>query len=190
MRAKADALGLRTAAKPDSQDTCFLPSAGGRTTFLGDRIPLRAGRVVDTRGETVGSVEAIELVSVGQRRGLGLGGGDVRYALAVDADAGVVTVGSLEELMVAETSVEQMTWVHGPAAYNARVFVQSSAHGASAGAVLARRRRASGTSRIVGLLRARAWCCMPTTTTPSLVVGSPGERGRCGRAARTAPADA
>ena len=47
----------------------------------------------------------------------------------VDPDAGTVTVGSLDDLMVAETPVEAMTWVHGPAAYNARVFVQTSAHG-------------------------------------------------------------
>ncbi len=137
VRAKADAMGLRTASKPDSQDTCFLPQDGGRTTFLGDRIPLRPARVLDTSGATVGSVDAIELVSVGQRRGLGAVSpdGTPRYALAVDPDAGTVTVGSLDELMVRELAVEKMTWVHGPAAYNARVFVQASAHGASDAAV-------------------------------------------------------
>lgn len=137
VRAKADALGLRTASKPDSQDTCFLPSTGGRTTFLGDRIPLRPGRVVDTSGETVGSVDAIELVSVGQRRGLGANSknGAPLYALSVDTSEGVVTVGSLEDLLVNEIRVDAMTWVHGPAAFNARVFVQTSAHGETSPAV-------------------------------------------------------
>jgi tRNA-specific 2-thiouridylase len=139
VRAKADALGLRTASKPDSQDTCFLPVNGGRTTFLGDRIPLRPGRVVDAAGATLGAVDAIELVSVGQRRGLGIGAtsetGEPRYALAVDTEAGTVTVGSLDDLLDAETRVAEMTWVHGPAAFNARVFVQSSAHGDSVPAV-------------------------------------------------------
>ncbi|MDP1793093.1 MAG: tRNA 2-thiouridine(34) synthase MnmA [Acidimicrobiales bacterium] len=134
VRAKAEALGLRTASKPDSQDTCFLPSTGGRTTFLGDRIPLRRGRVVDTTGADLGEVDAIELVSVGQRRGLGVGGsvnGEPRYAIDVNPAEGVVTVGSLDDLLVDESPVDAMTWVHGPAAEKARVFVQTSAHGTS-----------------------------------------------------------
>src|SRR5579875_1130514 len=40
VRAVAARLGLRTAAKPDSQDVCFISRAGGRTAFLGSRIPL------------------------------------------------------------------------------------------------------------------------------------------------------
>ena len=71
VRQRADALGLRTAAKPDSQDVCFITSAGGRREFLGDRMPLHPGRVVDTEGRDVGAVDAVELVTIGQRRGLG-----------------------------------------------------------------------------------------------------------------------
>ncbi len=133
VRARADALGLRTATKPDSQDTCFLPQNGGRTTFLGARIPLRAARVVDSSGRELGTVDAAELVSVGQRRGLGLGAtsesGDARYALAVDPGAGVVTVGTINELMVSAQGVDSMTWVHEPVGGGAVVRVQTSAHG-------------------------------------------------------------
>ena len=50
VRQRAAALGLRTAAKPDSQDVCFISRSGGRQAFLGQRIPLRAGRVVDAAG--------------------------------------------------------------------------------------------------------------------------------------------
>ncbi|MEO7397528.1 MAG: argininosuccinate synthase domain-containing protein, partial [Ilumatobacteraceae bacterium] len=46
VRAHAARLGLRTATKPDSQDVCFITSTGGRTSFLGHRIPFREGRVV------------------------------------------------------------------------------------------------------------------------------------------------
>ncbi|MEO7428055.1 MAG: asparagine synthase-related protein, partial [Acidimicrobiales bacterium] len=59
VRAVAARLGLATADKPDSQDVCFITSTGGRTTFLGDRIPLRPGRVIDIAGVEVGSVEAV-----------------------------------------------------------------------------------------------------------------------------------
>ena len=40
VRRRAAAMGLRTAAKPDSQDVCFISRAGGRQVFLGERIPL------------------------------------------------------------------------------------------------------------------------------------------------------
>ena len=70
VRAEAEALGLRTARKPDSQDVCFITSGRGRRGFLGGRIALRPGRVVDEAGCDVASVDAVELVTVGQRRGL------------------------------------------------------------------------------------------------------------------------
>lgn len=132
VRAKAAELGLRTAAKADSQDTCFLPSTGGRETFLGDRIPLRPGRVVDTAGNAVGVVEAVELVTVGQRRGLGTATGDIRYAIDVDTEAGVVTVGTRDELMVARQSLGSMTWTGEVVAAGDAVLVQTSAHGKTA----------------------------------------------------------
>jgi tRNA-specific 2-thiouridylase len=67
----AAGLGLRTAAKPDSQDVCFISRSGGRREFLGSRIPLRPARVVDGSGALLGEVPAVELVTLGQRRGLG-----------------------------------------------------------------------------------------------------------------------
>ena len=44
------------AEKPDSQDVCFITSARGREQFLGDRIEVRPGRVVDTSGDEIGQV--------------------------------------------------------------------------------------------------------------------------------------
>ncbi|MEY2425877.1 MAG: tRNA-uridine 2-sulfurtransferase [Actinomycetota bacterium] len=133
VRARADELGLRTAAKPDSQDTCFLPTLGGRETFLGARIPLRPGRVVDTAGRPVGEIDAVELVTVGQRRGLGVGGttdhGAARYAVDVDTAGGVVTVGTLDDLERLEQGITALTWVHGGVVAGAEVLVQTSAHG-------------------------------------------------------------
>ena len=94
VRHQAQARGLVTAAKPDSQDVCFITAAAGRRKFLSSRIPLRSGRVVDTAGLEVGAVESLELVTVGQRRGLGaLGGGSPRFVLDVDPDSATVTVG-------------------------------------------------------------------------------------------------
>jgi len=99
VRAHATRLGLRTAAKPDSQDVCFITATGGRRSFLGDRIGLHPGRLVDLGGHEVGHVDAVELVTVGQRRGLGVSGaGRPHYAVAVDVAARTVTVGARDAL--------------------------------------------------------------------------------------------
>src|SRR5579862_7949995 len=63
VRQRARSLGLRTAAKPDSQETCFIESSGGRERFLASRIPLHPGRVVAADGSTAGAVPAVELVT-------------------------------------------------------------------------------------------------------------------------------
>jgi tRNA-specific 2-thiouridylase len=131
VRAQASALGLRTADKPESQDVCFITASAGRKAFLEPRIPLRAGTVVDRDGATLGHLDAVELVTVGQRRGLGVtGGGDKRYALAVDTESATVTAGSLEDLMTDRVSLGQVSWVGAPLEAPADVEVQCSAHGA------------------------------------------------------------
>jgi tRNA-specific 2-thiouridylase len=134
VRVMAAALGLRTAAKPDSQDVCFITSGGGRETFLGSRIAFTPGVVVDTGGRTVGRVDAVELVTVGQRRGLTGGGGERRYVVAVDAATATVTVGAGAELLEHELSVRDLLWAAAPIA--GRVLVQCSAHGPARPAVV------------------------------------------------------
>ena len=130
VRARARASGLRTAEKPDSQDVCFiLATDGGRTAFLGDRIPLHPGRVVDTAGNAIGTVDAVELVTVGQRRGLTDGGGERRFALSVDTRTATVVAGTEDELSTDRLSITAETWTGAPVAPGTEVFVQLSAHG-------------------------------------------------------------
>jgi tRNA-specific 2-thiouridylase len=128
VRAHAVRLGLRTAAKPDSQDVCFITSTGGRAAFLGERIGLRPGRVVDEAGAVVGSVDAVELVTVGQRRGLGPLAGERsrRYVVGIDGDT--VRVATAPPMTTA-LALTQMSWTDAPVASGTRVKVQCSAHG-------------------------------------------------------------
>ncbi|HVE93315.1 MAG TPA: tRNA 2-thiouridine(34) synthase MnmA [Acidimicrobiales bacterium] len=127
--------GLRTAAKADSQDTCFLPVNGGRAKFLGDRTTLTPGRLVDTAGHPAGEIAAVELVTVGQRRGLGSGHDEAVYAVDVDVATATVTIGTLAELHRAEQAVGSWTWVHDPVEVGSQVEVQTSAHGAPTPAI-------------------------------------------------------
>ncbi len=129
VRRRAEDAGLRTAHKPDSQDVCFITHTGGREQFLGNRIGFRSARVVDMEGVDVGSVAAVELVTIGQRRGIGLpGGGPKRYVVDVDVDAGRVTVGGDEHLHLKTMRVGAMTWAAGEV--EGELLVQCSAHGA------------------------------------------------------------
>jgi tRNA-specific 2-thiouridylase len=125
VRDRAAALGLRTAAKPDSQDVCFI-TKGGREAFLSTRLAFTPGRVVDTGGAEIGHVSAVQLVTIGQRKGLGLAGGaEPRYVLGVEGDT--VTVGSHDELLTGEVVLTGVSWVDQ--AVDGAVLVQCSAHG-------------------------------------------------------------
>jgi tRNA-specific 2-thiouridylase len=131
VRAKATDLGLRTAAKPDSQDVCFITASAGRRAFLGERISLRPGRVVDSAGATVGAVDAVEMVTIGQRKGLGLSGGAApRYVVDVDTEAATVRVGDADDLTSDVVPLDSWRWVDEPT--SALVDVQTSAHGSTA----------------------------------------------------------
>jgi len=136
VRARAAALGLRTAAKPDSQDVCFVTTGGGRASFLGPRIELHPGRVVDTGGATIGRVDAVELVTVGQRRGLGTGGGAPRYVLSVDPSTATVVAGGRDELLTDRVELADVVWTGRPV--EGPVQAQCSAHGRPVDATVGR----------------------------------------------------
>ena len=128
VRAEAARLGLRTAAKPDSQDVCFITVSQGRQGFIAKRIELHPAPVVTTSGEQVGAVDAVELVTIGQRKGLGLpGGGPARYAVEVDVRGRRVVVGDDHDLQRETTEVGSLTWA--TSAVEGFVLVQVSAHG-------------------------------------------------------------
>ena len=95
VRAIAAELGLVNAAKPDSQDICFVP----RGPLHQHRQPLRPdaarpGEIVDRRGTVLGRHDGIIHFTVGQRKGLGLSGNDEPlFVLKLDAANARVVVG-------------------------------------------------------------------------------------------------
>jgi tRNA-specific 2-thiouridylase len=136
VRRHAARLGLRTAGKPDSQDVCFIGSAEGRAGFLSDRLDLHPAEVIDGDGAPAGSVEAVELVTIGQRRGMGHGSdGQRRYVVAVDVPARRVKVGSAADVLTTTLDLRRgtLTWVDRPLSDGDRAVAQVSAHGRPAG---------------------------------------------------------
>jgi tRNA-specific 2-thiouridylase len=100
VRERAAAAGLAAADKPDSQDLCFLAGTD-RERFLARHggLHARTGEVVDREGRVLGRHRGHHAYTVGQRRGLGIGGGPgPLYVLATEPRANRVVVGRREEL--------------------------------------------------------------------------------------------
>ena len=103
IREEAARRGLATADKPDSHDICFIPS-GDTRAFLGARIGVRPGAVVDAEGSVLAHHDGVHGFTIGQRKGLGIAGpgpdGNPRYVTGIDAETGTVRVGTVEDLEV------------------------------------------------------------------------------------------
>lgn len=103
-RSHANRLGLLNAGKPDSQDICFVPN--GDYASVVKKIAPEAGRrgeIVHLDGRVLGTHDGIIHYTIGQRKGLGIGGGytennDPLYVVAIDAALARVTVGPKEAL--------------------------------------------------------------------------------------------
>lgn len=138
VRAHAARLGLRTAEKPESMDVCFV-RRDDRVRFVADRAGSRPGALVDTGGRVVGRHDGIERFTVGQRRGLGVAVGEPRYVVDIDAATATVTIGAAPELLCTRVVMRESVWVDGEPPVDARVLVQTRAHGTPAEARLRRR---------------------------------------------------
>lgn len=108
--------GLGVEAKPDSDGICFVGPVGIRT-FLLDALERRAGEVVEWEtGRVLGTHDGAFLFTVGQRRGLDLGGGPARYVVSTDAEKNVVYVTAdpgCPGLWTRELALSDVRWIAG-----------------------------------------------------------------------------
>ena len=114
-RRHAARLGLEVAGKPDSQDICFVPD-GDYARVVRRLRPeaARPGDIVDMEGRVLGRHEGTISFTVGQRRGLGIGGvAEPLYVVAVDPAAARVTVGPRAALARKEIRVSGFNWLGG-----------------------------------------------------------------------------
>ncbi|HEY7105855.1 MAG TPA: tRNA 2-thiouridine(34) synthase MnmA [Acidimicrobiia bacterium] len=113
VRAHAARLGLRTAAKPESMDVCFITKSA-RRDFVAARAAMQPGAVVDAAGETVGRHEGVGAFTIGQRRGLGVAAGDRRYVVDIDASRATVVIGPRAALLRDDVLLRDVTFVGSP----------------------------------------------------------------------------
>jgi tRNA-specific 2-thiouridylase len=124
VRQIAARIGLAVAEKPDSQEVCFAPS-GRHTEVVGQRRAeaLVPGHIVDGNGNVLGVHGGLARYTVGQRKGLGIGGGEPLYVLALDALANRIVVGPRSGLLVTRLSARDVVW-HGRPQEDVRAAVR------------------------------------------------------------------
>jgi tRNA-uridine 2-sulfurtransferase len=103
---------LPVAAKPDSQDICFVPS-GGYAAVVERLRPGAAepGEIVDMQGHVRGQHKGIIHYTIGQRRGLGLATGDALYVVRLDPARRQVVVGPREALLAHAIELRDLNWI-------------------------------------------------------------------------------
>jgi tRNA-specific 2-thiouridylase len=116
VRAACAERGLGIENKPDSDGICFIGPVGLRT-FLLQTLDRRPGDIVEWEtGAVLGRHEGAFLYTVGQRRGLNIGGGPARYVVRTDTQANVVYVSADQEcpaLKTRELTLEDERWIAG-----------------------------------------------------------------------------
>ncbi|MGD9912433.1 MAG: tRNA 2-thiouridine(34) synthase MnmA [Rhizobiaceae bacterium] len=112
VRRMAEQMGLAVAAKPDSQDICFVPQ--GRYSDLIARLKPTAanpGEIVHIDGRVLGRHEGVLHYTIGQRRGLGIASGEPLYVIHIDAARARVVVGPREALATRRLHLRSVNWL-------------------------------------------------------------------------------
>ena len=163
-RTLAERFGLAVADKPDSQDICFVPE-GGYARIVEKLRPEAAepGEIVDLEGRVMGRHEGIIGYTIGQRKGLGIGGRkdstDPLYVVRLEPEARRVVVGPRAALACGTVRLGEVNWLGGrsipseglgvqvklrstmaavpatlyPAGHGAKAVLNDPAHGVSPG---------------------------------------------------------
>jgi tRNA-specific 2-thiouridylase len=117
VRELARELGLPVAAKPDSQEICFVPN-GDYAAFIDAYFRERGiapktthGEIRDTAGRVLGEHAGVHHFTVGQRRGLRVAAGEPLYVIATEPASQRVIVGRNEDLLRAKLTARDMNWI-------------------------------------------------------------------------------
>ncbi len=112
VREMADELNLPVAAKPESQEICFIPD-DDYPGFLKNYIPQAAepGMILDKPGNILGRHQGVMSYTIGQRQGLGIAAKEPLYVTAIEPDRNAVVVGTKEEVYGNELIASSVNWI-------------------------------------------------------------------------------
>ena len=111
-RALARRFSLPVAAKPDSQDICFVP--GGDYRAVVEKLRPEAaepGEIVDERSRVLGAHPGVIHFTVGQRKGLGVAGAEPLYVLRLEPEKRRVVVGPRAALGQSRVAIGGINWL-------------------------------------------------------------------------------
>jgi tRNA-specific 2-thiouridylase len=111
VRELAREAGLRTSAKPDSQEVCFIPSNDYRQLLAQRGVALHPGDLVDVYGNRLGTHPGTEHFTIGQRRGLGVATGVPLFVVELHPDQGVVVLGTQEDCKAVSLVARDLNWI-------------------------------------------------------------------------------
>jgi len=112
IRRIAGRLGLGVAAKPDSQEICFVPDGDHARWVRRHRGQVdTSGEIVTTDGTVVGRHEGLERFTIGQRKGLGVAFGERRFVVRLERDTRRVVVGTKDELARTDLTAAGANWL-------------------------------------------------------------------------------
>ena len=133
VREIAERLGLPSAEKPDSQGICFIGEAGIRD-FLRMYVDLQPGEIVDAEtGKVLGYHDGAIFFTIGQRKGLHVGGGKPHFVVSKDMERNIVYVTDSPEVLrtdARELHLERCSWIAGEAPLNGIYQVRTRHTGA------------------------------------------------------------
>lgn len=130
VRAHARRLGLPNAEKADSEDICFVPGGDYARVVeqvVGPERTPQGGDIVDEDGRRLGTHAGVHHFTVGQRKGLGVSGGERLYVLDVDGPSRTLVVGGADRLRANGLEALRCRWVAGTApgaAFRAQVRIR------------------------------------------------------------------
>lgn len=115
VRLLAKEFGLAVAAKPGSQEICFLPGQKDYRSFLEKQLkhPVKPGLVIDRDGNILGGHKGVPFYTIGQRKGLGIARGYPLYITGIDYRSNQITVGTKDEAYGREFSIREPHFIAG-----------------------------------------------------------------------------
>ncbi|MFA4815292.1 MAG: tRNA 2-thiouridine(34) synthase MnmA [Candidatus Gracilibacteria bacterium] len=102
--------------RQESQDVCFYPdktTSGFLKRYLKPGEDFKTGKIMDSQGKVLGEHQGLPFYTIGQRKGIGVGGGPALYVNKMDKIKNVLVVGGEEELIGNQINVRELNFISG-----------------------------------------------------------------------------